>query len=167
MSFKIKSIDTEYNGYKFRSRLEARWAVFFDEIGVEYAYEPQGWVLSTGVAYMPDFYLPKLKAYVEVKFQKLGIEDYLKAKNLCKETGERILILDGDPSHRRFCSFIKDDNYEKGIRITEFNLILNDNKDDFRTDLEFIIRDQYELRGFQEELEAIDKARGHRFGVYE
>ena len=32
----IKAIDTVYNGYKFRSRLEARWAVFFDEIGIEY-----------------------------------------------------------------------------------------------------------------------------------
>lgn len=26
----IKAIDTYYKGYRFRSRLEARWAVFFD-----------------------------------------------------------------------------------------------------------------------------------------
>ena len=31
----IKAIETIYNGYKFRSRLEARWAVFFDEAGIE------------------------------------------------------------------------------------------------------------------------------------
>ena len=30
----IKAIQTEYNGYLFRSRLEARWAVFFDACGV-------------------------------------------------------------------------------------------------------------------------------------
>ena len=28
----IKPIETKYNGYRFRSRLEARWAVFFDMI---------------------------------------------------------------------------------------------------------------------------------------
>ena len=32
----MKAIETEYNGYRFRSRLEARWAVFFDALGIEY-----------------------------------------------------------------------------------------------------------------------------------
>jgi hypothetical protein len=27
---KIKAIETRYKGYRFRSRLEARWSVFFD-----------------------------------------------------------------------------------------------------------------------------------------
>ena len=31
----IKPIETIYNGYRFRSRLEARWAVLFDALGVE------------------------------------------------------------------------------------------------------------------------------------
>jgi hypothetical protein len=35
----IKPIETRYNGYRFRSRLEARWAVFFDTLGIEYQYE--------------------------------------------------------------------------------------------------------------------------------
>lgn len=56
----IKSIDTIYNGYKFRSRLEARWAVFFDEMGFEYEYEPEGFLIEdeeTGenITYLPDF----------------------------------------------------------------------------------------------------------------
>jgi len=38
----VKVIETEWNGYKFRSRLEARWAVFFDNVGIEYRYEPEG-----------------------------------------------------------------------------------------------------------------------------
>ena len=37
----IKPIETVYNGYRFRSRLEARWAVFFDAAGIEYEYEPE------------------------------------------------------------------------------------------------------------------------------
>lgn len=53
----IKPIETEYKGYRFRSRLEARWAVFFDAIGVEYEYEPEGFQLPSGRFYLPDFRL--------------------------------------------------------------------------------------------------------------
>lgn len=51
----IKSIDTFYNGYRFRSRLEARWAVFFDTLSIKWEYEPEGFVLSNGENYLPDF----------------------------------------------------------------------------------------------------------------
>ncbi len=51
----IKAIETEYKGYRFRSRLEARWAVFFDELGLRYEYEPEGFELSDGTWYLPDF----------------------------------------------------------------------------------------------------------------
>lgn len=51
----IKPIETFYNGYRFRSRLEARWAVFFDALGVEYEYEPEGFLLPSGKRYLPDF----------------------------------------------------------------------------------------------------------------
>ena len=54
----IKAIETEYNGYRFRSRLEARWAVFFDAAGIEYQYEPEGYDLGDGIWYLPDFWLP-------------------------------------------------------------------------------------------------------------
>ena len=57
---RINAIETFYKGYRFRSRLEARWAVFFDALGVEYEYEPQGFVLPSGKHYLPDF---KIKCY--------------------------------------------------------------------------------------------------------
>ena len=38
---RIKAKVTEYNGTRYRSRLEARWAVFFDRIGVKHSYEPE------------------------------------------------------------------------------------------------------------------------------
>jgi hypothetical protein len=63
----IRAIETRYNGYRFRSRLEARWAVFFDACGIKYEYEPEGFVLPSGKSYLPDFYLPELGIYVEVK----------------------------------------------------------------------------------------------------
>jgi hypothetical protein len=51
----MKPIQTYYKGYKFRSRTEARWAVFFDSVGVDWEYEPEGFVLSDGSHYLPDF----------------------------------------------------------------------------------------------------------------
>jgi len=55
MSEIIKPIETIYHGYRFRSRLEARWAVFFDSLGVKYEYEPEGFRLPDGSMYLPDF----------------------------------------------------------------------------------------------------------------
>ncbi len=46
----IQAVPTEYAGVTFRSTLEAKWAAFFDIIGVEWQYEPfaiDGW--------LPDF----------------------------------------------------------------------------------------------------------------
>lgn len=53
----IKAIETHYAGCRFRSRLEARWAVFFDRLGIEWEYEPEGFETSAGW-YLPDFRLP-------------------------------------------------------------------------------------------------------------
>lgn len=64
----INPIQTEYNGYLFRSRLEARWAVFFDAAGIEYQYEPEGFIgCYDNAYYLPDFYLPQFGVYAEVK----------------------------------------------------------------------------------------------------
>lgn len=53
----LKAIQTEYKGYRFRSRLEARWAVLLDELGVKWEYEPEGYDLGNGMCYLPDFRL--------------------------------------------------------------------------------------------------------------
>lgn len=60
-------IPTHYAGVLFRSRKEARWAVFFDELGVRWEYEPEGFQLPSGARYLPDFRLPDLRAWFEVK----------------------------------------------------------------------------------------------------
>lgn len=64
----IKAIDTVYKGCRFRSRLEARWSVFFDALGVRWEYEPQGYLVGAKRRpYLPDFYLTELRWWVEVK----------------------------------------------------------------------------------------------------
>lgn len=58
------AIPTSYEGVHFRSRLEARWACFFDYLGWPWEYEP----LELD-GYIPDFVLPFEAAplLVEVK----------------------------------------------------------------------------------------------------
>ena len=63
----VKAINTIYNGYKFRSRAEARWAILFDALNIKYFYEPEGFKLSNGMCYLPDFYLPETDSFFEVK----------------------------------------------------------------------------------------------------
>lgn len=72
----ITPIETEYNGFRFRSRLEARWAVAFDAMCIEYEYEPEGFILHDGTKYLPDYRLKNVRyrgydksdpLYVEVK----------------------------------------------------------------------------------------------------
>lgn len=46
MSNDIKAIETEYDGHRFRSRLEARWAVFFNAVGLTYEYEIEGFEMD-------------------------------------------------------------------------------------------------------------------------
>lgn len=55
-SYNVPSIETPYGVYVFSSRLEARWAVYFDNLGVEYDYEPY-WFQLPSRNYLPDFWI--------------------------------------------------------------------------------------------------------------
>lgn len=65
-----RALPTTYAGCAFRSRLEARWAVFFDVLGITWEYEPQGFE-AAGHRWLPDFWLPETNdeggTWVEVK----------------------------------------------------------------------------------------------------
>lgn len=71
----LKPIQTKYNGYHFRSRLEARWAVFFDALQIPYEYEPEGFETECG-RYLPDFRISNcLGYYVEIKPDVVEVDD--------------------------------------------------------------------------------------------
>jgi len=92
----IKAIDTIYRGYRFRSRLEARWAVFMDAINVRFEYEGEGFAFD-GVAYLPDFFLPDMDCFLEIKPTDPSEEEVRKAELLCEHTGKNVYILVGQP----------------------------------------------------------------------
>lgn len=108
----LKAIQTEYKGYRFRSRLEARWAVFFDACGVDWEYEPEGYDLGSGLQYLPDFLLHGVQGrdggdlYVEVKgqmnnmdarkinrFASLGMREC----HMCGKSATAILVVGSIP----------------------------------------------------------------------
>lgn len=59
----MRSIKTEYAGHLFRSRLEARWAVFLDACRANWEYEPEGYVLNNRLHYLPDFLVHDVRFY--------------------------------------------------------------------------------------------------------
>jgi len=106
----MQAIPTTYRGIRYRSRLEARWATFFDELHIRYAYEPKAFT-HEGENYVPDFYLPATKTWVEVKpsFNNLSTDTWWTFFNAveyggflddvceCYGTTRGLLLLDGLP----------------------------------------------------------------------
>lgn len=89
----LKPIQTEYKGYLFRSRLEARWAVFFDALGIKWEYEKEGYDLE-GEWYLPDFWLPKEQKWVEIKDGALDPAIQRTDGGSCTETDDAIELAD-------------------------------------------------------------------------
>lgn len=92
----FKPINTNYNGYYFRSRLEARWAVFFDYLKVKYEYEPEGFEIN-GTKYLPDFWLPEQDFWVEIKGKEPTHSEKVKASLLAKGSKKNVFMSVGNP----------------------------------------------------------------------
>lgn len=95
MTTEIKAIETKYKGFRFRSRLEARWAVFFDALGEPWEYEKEGFDLGEAGYYLPDFWLPRVNAWVEVKGGALGGDAIRKIMAFAKQSEAPLVILAG------------------------------------------------------------------------
>lgn len=130
----MKVIQTHYKGYKFRSRTEARWAVFFDSIGVDWEYEPEGFVLSDGSHYLPDFkvtYFDRgwrdhpMTYWFEVKGDLQSITDKELMKVFLFE--HELILLVGAPSEK---GYVSNKTWE-GESFSEFKKrVFSNNEDD-------------------------------------
>lgn len=104
----VKAIETEYKGYRFRSRLEARWAVFMDELDIDWQYEPEGFNTPSG-PYLPDFFLrfrpdshdaaryPGAGYWLEVKPREPSEDELAKLLAVCAATNHSGYIVAGQP----------------------------------------------------------------------
>lgn len=86
---KIQPKPTLYAGVRFRSRLEARWAVFLDNQKnvLNWVYEPTTIITPRGWQYTPDFLII---VYVGGKRQQFYIE--CKPAPICEATEDDLLL---------------------------------------------------------------------------
>lgn len=94
MADQLQAIETEYKGYLMRSRLEARWAVFFDAFGIKWAYEDEGYKLPSGY-YLPDFVFIDLDIIIEIKPKYPTEEEIQKCRELARF--RNVIIIYGRP----------------------------------------------------------------------
>lgn len=88
---KIAALETRYAGVRFRSRAEARLAVFLDALDVKWEYEKEGYALPSG-NYLPDFWLPHIRTFVEVKGEEPTEAEQQKCRELSLGTGCGVLV---------------------------------------------------------------------------
>lgn len=111
----MKSFGGLYKGRKYRSRLEIKWAIFFDYLGWEYEYEPfdlKGWI--------PDFALYGANGQiilVEIK-PITAIDPVVCEKISTADDGEHELLLLGlspfkDSTSRPALGWLTEDRGEK------------------------------------------------------
>lgn len=95
-TYNIKPKRTKYKGTNFRSRLEARWAIYFDTLGIKWEYEPKNHT-APGLYYNVDFWLPVQEAYAEVKPTEPTQEEWTKLNQLCDYNKRTGIMLIGKP----------------------------------------------------------------------
>lgn len=105
----MKAIETKYKGYRFRSRLEARWAVFLDTLDCEWEYEKEGYDLGELGWYLPDFFVrmssawqrrratPTAGYWLEIKGETPTVNELQRAHALALLTGHHAMIAHGLP----------------------------------------------------------------------
>jgi hypothetical protein len=145
----IKAIETRYKGYLMRSRLEARWATFFDKLDIKWEYEKEGFQFD-GHFYLPDFYLPELGIWCEIKGTLDGSNALELAKSF-RENDKAICVIIGTPGDEKIhfygwdsndetCGIYEDDNSKWIISISgEATLNVNPKGRDIYSDSEFCI----------------------------
>lgn len=89
----IKAIECRYASRRFRSRREARWAILFDHLDIDWRYEPEGYHLPGNICYLPDFELHlgnEQRIWVEVKPE---LQPYGPLSSLVQESGQTGVIV--------------------------------------------------------------------------
>ena len=114
----IKAIETEYHGRRYRSRLEARWSIVFERLGIFFDYEHEGFVFDDGTRYLPDFWLKEQNAWVEIKGGDVSNEAVEKMELLIESHARTnptvrgfILNTIPSPTSKALMDFNQDDTY--------------------------------------------------------
>lgn len=88
------AIPRTFNGVTFRSTTEARFAALFSRLGLVWSYEAEGYT-DGDVSAMPDFWLPRFAAFLEIKHS----DDYnrMKPAAVARASGTCVLVATSAP----------------------------------------------------------------------
>lgn len=132
----IKAIETKWKGYRFRSRLEARWAVFFTALHMEFEYEPEGFHTDLGW-YLPDFFMSHNShrgPYVEIKAREFRKIEIQKLEEICIGKGAYGLAIWGSPGKHNFIEIHKEGGASPREEANDAQTFLTALNPTFRTD---------------------------------
>ena len=82
MTLSREPVPRNYDGAAMRSTLEANWAATLDSLDIKWEYEPTKFTLPSGTWYLPDFHLPEIGTWIEVK--GAGVPGEEKARELAE-----------------------------------------------------------------------------------
>lgn len=85
-----------HQGYRLRSYTELLWARVLEAAEIFYLYEPDLVRVDDGY-YLPDFWLPNVGIYLEVKGKTPTEEEIKKADAVMARTGREVMFLIGKP----------------------------------------------------------------------
>lgn len=90
-------LPTKFHGIEYRSRTEAMWAAYFWFTKTEFIYEPEAFNLGVAGCYLPDFFLPSLDSFVEIKptFVMSGRES--PCAELAIASNKKVILIHGRP----------------------------------------------------------------------
>lgn len=113
----MRSIPALYKNQQFASRTEARYAYFWDILGVPWSYEPEVLLLEGDppITYIPDFHLTDWRAWVEIKGEVVsdaaGLLIIEKCRRLAIQSGRPVILCFSDPYDPKCAVFFKDRMY--------------------------------------------------------
>lgn len=177
----MRSLEAVYGGFRFRSRLECRWWIFWEALEEPAAYEPEAIDLGP-FAYQPDYWLSLFRAWVEIKGEMVTEEAgnlmIEKCHQLAIQSGRPTILNFDDPYDAKCAIFIKDRIYTNArwsvcpmcgrlavvIRSKDEQYSIAWCPEAKRHGVEALSPAQYSLAR-RRVYDAAVKARSHRFGV--
>jgi hypothetical protein len=105
---------TKIEGRYFRSRTEGTWAAVLHAFDVPFDYEPKTFRLANSISYVPDFYIPDLSIWIEIKASVPDDAEVDKIIQLARITGCPAFIFAGLP----ICQIFSDGEALTGFEIS-------------------------------------------------
>jgi hypothetical protein len=104
--------------------------VFFDSLGLQWEYEPEGYELDGFVRYLPDFLVkypgePDVWFEVKASLSSISEDEFRKIKKFAEAVTDKVILLDGTPDMKMYHQIYSELSYPiKPLSPTEMGCAL-------------------------------------------